>query len=106
MFLLSLIQASGGVHFDATITLGNILTIILVALAIIKFWSAQIEAKKDLEWRISNLEKWRGEHMIDSDSRDLLLKVMTKIVERLEWVEDARQKAKNAPPGKRRLNDF
>ena len=101
----ALLQAAGGVHFDYTITLGNVLTMFLFVSAAIKFWSAQVASKHDLEWRISNLEKWRLEHMVDSDSRDRIHDDMSKIVSRLEWVEEARQKSKNAPVGKRRLSD-
>lgn len=82
-----------GIHWDGTISLGNLFTFILVGLAVLKFWSAQdeakkaqIEFKKDLDWRIANLETWRKEHMIDSDARDVLLKKLNSICELLDYL--------------------
>jgi hypothetical protein len=103
--LFYILQSVGGIHFEATISLGNVLTFLAFALAAIKFWSAQIEYKKDMEWRVNNLEIWRKEHMFDADARDQILSNSNKVLERLEWVEDARQKAANSLPGKRRLGD-
>ncbi len=101
-----------GVHFDPTISLGSIFSIIGLIIAIFKFWTSQEAAKKaqaaaqrDLEWRITNLETWRKEHTIDADSRQHLVMQLGTIVGRLEWVEAARERQRNAPAGKQRLND-
>jgi hypothetical protein len=101
-----LLQTAGGIHFDATISLGNVLTATGFALAAIKFWSAQISSQRDMNWRVSNLEKWRSEHMIDADSRDHLIASIADIAKKLQWVEEARRKQEHAPPGKRRINDL
>jgi hypothetical protein len=95
-----------GLRFDLNISLGNVITFLGFLFAGIKFWSAQVEAKKDFEWRIGNLEIWRKEHQVDADSRDQILANTTEVLRRLEWVEDARHKAKTAPPGKRRISDY
>lgn len=88
-----------GLHWDGTITLGNVLTFILLTIAIIGFWSARLKAaeaeaayKRDIEWRIGNLERWRGEHMIDSDARDKLIENLGTIVKHLEWLRKERER--------------
>lgn len=88
-----------GLHWDGTITLGNLLTFFMLSIAIIGFWSARIKAveaeaayKKDIEWRIANLETWRREHMIDSDARDELLKTMGTIVQQLDWLRKEKER--------------
>ena len=88
-----------GIHWDGTITLGNVITFFLFALALINFLraqsaakEAQLEAKKDLEWRIANLEVWRKEHMIDSDARDLLLRKLDGATELLEYLVKERHR--------------
>ena len=96
----------GGIHFDATITLGNVLTALVLTVAIIKFWTAQVEVKKDLEWRIANLETWRKENQIDGKAKEILFDKLTEIVSKLRWVDEARQKQRSAPPGKQRLGDI
>jgi hypothetical protein len=73
-----------GVHFDWTITLGNLLSIIGLFLTAIGAWTAAILAKRDLEWRITNLEVWRKEHMIDADSRDSLIETQQKTMQAIE----------------------
>jgi hypothetical protein len=86
-------------HFDSTITLGNFLTFVLLVIAIIKFYNAQaqskraeIEYRKDIEWRMANLETWRKEHMVDADARDALLKKLDKVCDHLEWLIKDRQR--------------
>lgn len=60
-------------RFDATINLGNLLTLISFVLLSILAW-------RDLTWRIKNLEEWRREHMIDSDSRDQIIQRLDRIM--------------------------
>lgn len=91
-----------GLHFDWTITLGNCLTMVFFAFATIKFWSAQVESRKDIEWRIANLEVWRREHMIDSDARDELLKKLDRVCDHLEWLVKDRERENR---GKRHPRD-
>lgn len=88
-----------GLHWDGTITLGNLLTVLALLWAVYKFWAAQLAsrdaqsaAKRDLEWRITNLETWRKEHMIDSDARDKLIGDMGTIVKQLEWLRKERER--------------
>jgi hypothetical protein len=92
-----------GIHWDGTITLGNVLTFFLFGLALVNFWraqdaarSAQAAAKKDLEWRIANLETWRKEHMIDSDARDALLKRLDTATGLLEYLVKERRRDNEA----------
>jgi hypothetical protein len=62
-----------GIHWDSTITLGNIITFFgALALA--------VAAWRDMNWRVSNLETWRKEHTIDAESRDDIIKKMDKIL--------------------------
>lgn len=75
-----------GLHFDSTITLGNVLTIVLLVVAVMKFWAAQTAARRDLEWRIDKLEVWRREHMVDADARDKLLTRLDKMCDHLEYL--------------------
>lgn len=95
-----------GLHWDGTVTLGNLLTFILVGIALVTFWNAQaeakkaqidakkaeVEAKKDLDWRITNLETWRKEHMIDSDARDALLRKLNVVTELLDFLVKERRR--------------
>ena len=86
-------------HFDSTISLGNIISAVTFLLLAGIAWT-------DLRWRVKNLEVWRCEHMVDSESRDTLIKSLADITNKLQWVDEARAKQKNAPPGKRRLGDM
>lgn len=67
-------------HFDYTFTIGNIFTCVLLAIAAIKFWAAQIAYQRDMDWRVTNLEAWRKEHMVDADARDQIITRMDKIL--------------------------
>lgn len=78
-------------HFDWTISIGNLVTISLVTLAAIGAW-------KDLTWRISNLETWRKEHMLDACARDAIIEKLDKIIDR--W--DQRDKDREDYERKRR----
>jgi hypothetical protein len=62
-----------GFHFDWTITAGNII-------AAVSFVVFSVLAWRDMNWRVKNLETWRNEHMIDSDSRDIIINRMDKIL--------------------------
>jgi hypothetical protein len=88
-----------GIHWDGTVSLGSLLTLLLVGIAVAKLWSsqnaakeAQAEFKKDLQWRISNLEVWRKEHMIDSDARDVLLKKLDSVSQLLDYLVKERRR--------------
>lgn len=88
-----------GIHWDGTITLGNILTFAVLLIAIVKFFGAQAASRearvayeRDLEWRIGNLETWRKEHMIDSDARDKLLQANGKILDNLDFLRRERER--------------
>ena len=67
-------------HFDWTVSLGSVVAALSFLGAAGAFWTAQIAAKKDIEWRIANLEAWRKEHMVDADARDKLLTNIDKIL--------------------------
>jgi len=43
-------------HFDPTISIGNVITMTLAAAAIIFAW-------RDMDWRVKNLEIWRREQL-------------------------------------------
>lgn len=88
-----------GIHWDGTVTLGNLLTFVMLSIAIVGFWRARLKAaeaeaayRRDIEWRIKNLETWRREHMIDSDARDKLLKDMGTILSHLDWLRKERER--------------
>jgi hypothetical protein len=99
-----------GLHWDGTITLGNVITFFLLGIAAVNYWSArrsaeaaeiaareaQVTYKKDIEWRISNLETWRREHMIDSDARDILLQKLKSVSELLEYLVKERRRDNEA----------
>jgi hypothetical protein len=87
------------VKFDWTISLGSLISAVTFLFLGGMAWA-------DLRWRVSNLEKWRTEHMVDSDSRDNLISTIADIAKKLQWVDEARQRQQNAPYGKRRLNDI
>lgn len=72
------------VRWDFTINVGTLITICVFLVGAIAAWL-------DLTWRIKNLETWRTEHMVDSDSRDKLQGAMGKILDRLGWVEEHRR---------------
>lgn len=66
-------------HFDPTISFGDLLkSTILFVLAVLA-WS-------NLRWRINNLEVWRKEHMVDADSRDAIIKSIERLVNRLDAI--------------------
>lgn len=99
-------------HFDSTVSIGNILTVAVLTLTAVAAWrahksyqqskaaaeDAQAAAKRDLEWRIKSLEIWRGEHMIDADARDTLIRKQDKIVSYLRWQTDFMLGKKSPPP--------
>ena len=70
-------------HFDWSISLGNIITCFTGIVLIIIGW-------KDLTWRITNLESWRREHMIDACARDEIIVKLDRIIERMEQREKDR----------------
>jgi hypothetical protein len=79
-------------HFDATITLGNLFTLIGLMFAALAWWRAHKSAEKaaqkvqlDMDWRVSNLEIWKKEHQIDSDARDNLMGTMSDILKHTRW---------------------
>jgi hypothetical protein len=65
-------------HFDETVTLGNVL-------AGVSFSVMALFAWRDLTWRIKNLELWRAEHMVDSDARDQLMHKLDSVIELLQF---------------------
>lgn len=72
---LNLIPLSydGGLKFDWTISLGNIVAGLTFTIAAVLAW-------RDLVWRVKNLETWRKEHQVDADSRDKIIRRMDKIL--------------------------
>lgn len=60
-------------HFDWTINLGNLVASVTFIVMAGIAWT-------DLRWRVKNLETWRSEHTIDSDSRDEIIVRMDKIL--------------------------
>lgn len=78
-------------HFDGTISLGNII-------AAISFIVMSLFAWRDLDWRIKNMETWRREHMIDSDARDTLITKMDKVLDQLRWQTDYMLGKREKPP--------
>lgn len=79
-----------GVNFDATISLGNIVSAAAFLVMALFGW-------RDLTWRIKNLEQWRNEHMIDSDARDKLITGLDKILALQRW-QIKNQLGLNQPP--------
>ncbi len=59
--------------FDWTVNLGNLIASVTFLVLAAAAWT-------DLRWRVQNLETWRKEHMIDSDSRDAIISRMDKIL--------------------------
>ena len=72
-------------HFDATISLGNILAFIGFVIMAIGALRAYSKSEADLKWRISNLETWRKEHMVDAHARDTLIRRLDKLLEVTRW---------------------
>ena len=79
MFLFLFAAFSGGVTFDWTISLGNLLSAVTFLFLAILAW-------RDLTWRVRNLETWRKEHMVDADARDLLLRKLDKVCDHLDFL--------------------
>jgi hypothetical protein len=86
-------------HIDWTISIGNLIWTGGCILVAIIGW-------RDLTWRIRNLEIWRGEHIVDSDSRGELINEMRIVMEHTKWQSDAMFKFysrqgmhPSAPPG-------
>ena len=61
------------IKFDPTISFGNIIWSFCTLILAVAAW-------RDLTWRIKNLETWRKEHMVDSDSRDAIITKMDRIL--------------------------
>jgi hypothetical protein len=66
------------VHFDGTISIGNVLTTISFLVLALVAW-------RDMNWRVKNLETWRKEHMVDADSRDAIIAKLDKVLDRIDW---------------------
>lgn len=79
------LETIAGINFDWTVTVGNVISSAL-------FLFLSIVAWRDLTWRISNLEIWRKEHMIDADSRDLIIKRMDELLVELRTILRGRRK--------------
>lgn len=79
-----------GIKFDWSINLGNM----IMAVA---FIGGGIAAWRDMNWRVKNLETWRKEHQVDSDSRDKIITRMDKI---LYHVTGGREGNLDAPNGR------
>lgn len=78
-------------HFDSTISLGNVITGVLLIVTAILVW-------RDMDWRVKNLETWRVEHMVDSDARDELLKKMDRVLAHVRWQTEFMAGRRNKPP--------
>lgn len=76
-----------GVHYDGTVTLGNLISAIT-------FLSLAAVAWSDLRWRISNLEIWRKEHMIDADARDKLMRNSELMLGHLKTLAESERRRK------------
>lgn len=63
--------------FDLTISLGNIISTTFYIVLIVIAW-------RDMHWRVKNLETWRREHQVNSDSRDNIIRKMDLMMVRLE----------------------
>ncbi len=79
-------------HFESTVSIGNLLTFLGLLLAAYGWWrahesseSAKLAYQRDMDWRVKNLENWRKEHMIDADARDELLQAMGGILRHIKW---------------------
>jgi hypothetical protein len=68
---------ASGIQFDWSISLGNLISGITFLVLALFAW-------RDLTWRVKNLETWRAEHMLDSDSRDKLIMNSDKMLARLQ----------------------
>lgn len=82
-------------HFDATVSLGNVLALVALLVTGFTAWrawksseKAGAVAQRDLDWRIANLETWRKEHMIDSDARDTLMDKQNEMMVKFDKVLD------------------
>jgi hypothetical protein len=73
----------GGIRYDGTVTLGNIVSAITFLCLAAIAWT-------DLRWRIRNLEVWRKEHMMDADSRDHLLRNSEMMLQHLKTLVERR----------------
>lgn len=73
-------------HFDWTISLGNIITAGTFLVFAILAW-------RDMDWRVKNLEIWRNEHMVDADSRDAIIAKFDHLIVKLEVTTDALDRA-------------
>jgi len=71
-------------HLDWTISIGDIIKSTSLFVLAVLAWS-------NLRWRVNNLEIWRKEHMIDSDSRDEIIKSIEKLVGRLDTLLNDRR---------------
>lgn len=78
-------------HFDWTISLGSILSMGAFLVMALFAW-------RDLTWRIQNLEVWRKEHQIDSDSRDDIIRKMDLVLDHVRWQTDHMLGRREAPP--------
>ena len=78
-------------RFDWTISLGQLITALT-------FLFLGAFAWKDLTWRVKNLEHWRAEHMIDSDSRGKLINEMKEILDHVRWQTSTMLGRKLRPP--------
>jgi hypothetical protein len=92
-------------HFDSTVSMGSILTLIGLIVAILSFRKAQkaatearIAAERDMDWRVKNLETWRKEHMVDADARDALLRTMGRVLDHVQWQTAYMQGKRTDPP--------
>jgi len=71
-------------HFDSTVTLGNLIAAVAFLLAAAATWA-------DVRWRLRNLESWKTEHTEESDKRDLLIRKLDLANEHLSTLIGTRQ---------------
>lgn len=69
-------------HFDWTISIGNILMAGSFLIAAIMAWN-------DLRWRVSNLETWQRLHTKEDEKRDELIARIDKLISQFEALYNA-----------------
>jgi len=90
-----MIAWASGLQFDWTISFGNLVAGLLFLVATLFAW-------RDLTWRVGNLEAWRKEHQIDADARDTLIQNSDKMLARLNYLVEDKQRWLNGEDRRRK----
>jgi hypothetical protein len=77
MTLCMIFLDSGGLKFDWTINLGNVIGGLACLLIAVRVW-------RDFHWRVKNIEDWQEKHDLHTEKQDEIIERLDRILIRME----------------------